>query len=61
MYESEDNKYVPLYFAGKQAFMSFLRGVASTLCIGLAETINKIGPAFLENCPSFMTPGQGAS
>ncbi|KAH9975211.1 ARM repeat-containing protein [Russula compacta] len=25
------------------------KGVASALCIGLAETINKIGPAFLEN------------
>ena len=61
MYEGEDNKYVLSTPRGKQTFMSFLRGVASALCIGLAETINKIGPAFLENCPSFMTPGQGAS
>lgn len=27
----------------------FLRGVVSTLCVGFGETINKIGPAFVEN------------
>jgi hypothetical protein len=26
-----------------------LRTVVSSLCVGLAETINKVGPGFLEN------------
>ncbi|KAI9451749.1 ARM repeat-containing protein [Lactarius psammicola] len=30
------------------------KGVVSSLCVGLAETINKIGPALLEKCQSFV-------
>ncbi|KAH8997891.1 ARM repeat-containing protein [Lactarius hatsudake] len=30
------------------------KGVVSSLCVGLAETINKIGPALLEKCQSFL-------
>jgi hypothetical protein len=52
MYEGEDNKYVVEYPTRVQIFISLLRGVASALCIGLAETIHKIGPAILEHCQS---------
>lgn len=28
--------------------VALLRSVASALCVGLAETLNKIGPAFVD-------------
>jgi hypothetical protein len=29
--------------------LHLLRGVVSTICVGLAETINKVGPGFVEH------------
>lgn len=43
-------RIVSIYsFSDYNLLFSIYRKVVSGLCVGLAETINKVGPAFLEN------------
>jgi hypothetical protein len=48
MYETEDHKLVDLCSVVYFYRPIYHRTVVASLCLGLAETINKIGPAFIE-------------
>lgn len=45
---SEFSLLFPMIIAQILTMVALLRSVASALCVGLAETLNKIGPAFVD-------------